>query len=134
MSFIDWHPDFELNVDEFDQHHKHLVGLLNAVYEGFVEKSDSLNVSQILDELIDYATYHFSAEEYWMKEHRFPGLDAHRKEHQFFSGRVVEMQGDLVKGNSPVLLEVLTFIRNWVTNHILATDAEYGRYIEVKYS
>jgi hemerythrin len=134
MPFIDWHPDFEMKVDEFDQHHKHLFSLLNAVYEGFVEKNASTKVSEILDELLDYASYHFSAEEYWMKEHHFPGLAAHRQEHEFFSGRVVEMQHDLVKGNSPALREVLTFLRNWITNHILATDAEYGRYIEVKYS
>jgi len=134
MPIIEWQPEFKLNVDKFDEHHKHLIDLLNAVYDEFVNRNVKTNVSEILDELIDYATYHFSAEEYWMEKHHYPGLEAHQEEHAYFSKRVVEMQRDLGQGSSPPLLEVLTFIKNWITNHILATDTEYGRYIATKYS
>ena len=134
MSIIEWQPEFELKVDEFDEHHKHLFDLLNAGYDEFVSNNGKTKVAEILDELIDYATYHFSAEEYWMMKHHFPGIEDHKEQHAYFTKRVVEMHRDLGQGNDPPLLEVITFIKNWIASHILITDAEYGRYVATKYS
>ncbi|EAT16532.1 bacteriohemerythrin [Desulfuromonas acetoxidans] len=129
MTFVTWNDDFLLHVDQFDEHHKHLVDLLNETYEKFVNKTVDLSLEKLFDELIDYATYHFSAEEYWMQAKQYPGYEEHKKEHAYFTKRVVEMHRDFVAGNTSLGLEVLTFIKNWVANHILNSDAEYGRFI-----
>ncbi len=67
MPIIEWNEQFVLGVPEFDEHHQHLVMLLNKTYDDFINGASKETLSLILDELIDYATYHFAAEEHWMK-------------------------------------------------------------------
>jgi len=126
MPVIEWSTSFELGIDEFDEHHKRLVYLLNMTYDGFTLEADRDELEAVLDELIDYATYHFAAEEYWMKVNEYPGLSQHSGEHERFSKRVVEIQNDFHNGKINLSLEVLQFLNNWLTDHILKTDAEYG--------
>ncbi len=128
MGSIEWNDRFVLGVREFDDHHKHLVNLFNNAYDFFAAGSSAMNVEMVLDELIDYATYHFAADEYWMMENGYPQLAAHKKDHATFSNRVVAMQKEFLGRKGGLSLEVLAFIREWLTDHILTTDAEYGRF------
>lgn len=126
MTFVTWSENLSLSVDQFDDHHKHLIGLINSTYEKFMTRDNDLGT--LFDELIDYATYHFSAEEYWMEKQLYPKLALHKVEHAYFSRRVKEMHKDFVAGDSALGLEVLTFMKNWLIYHIAESDSEYGRF------
>ena len=126
MPIIEWSKSFELGIDEFDYHHKHLVDLLNMTYDRFTNGASHEELGAVLDELADYATYHFAAEEYWMGVHEYPGFTKHSEEHKKFCNRVTEILNDFHNGNDSLSLEVLTFIMNWLTHHIMGTDAMYG--------
>lgn len=128
MPIIEWKESYALGIQEFDEHHKHLVGLLNRTFEQCISGTSSKNLETVLDELIDYATYHFAAEEYWMREHKYPKLVEHRAEHSRFTARVVEIQKDYLSRKGHLSLEVLAFMKAWLTDHILKTDADYGRF------
>lgn len=128
MPFIKWIASYELGIEEFDEHHKHLVHLINMMYDGITCGAAHDELEAVLDELIDYATYHFAAEEYWMTVHKYPGLQEHSEEHEKFCKRVVEVQTDFHKGKTKLGLEVMQFLNTWLKEHILKTDAEYGRY------
>jgi hemerythrin len=132
MPIIEWNESFRLGVQQFDEHHQHLVKLLNRVYDDFTAGAPAENVGIILDELIDYATYHFTAEETWMRENAYPKLTEHCDKHNRFTSRVVEMQKDYHAGKLHMTIEVLSFINNWITNHILETDSKYGRFMATK--
>lgn len=128
MPFIEWDKSFELGVSQFDEHHKCLLDLLNETYDIFTGGSSREVLGAVLDKLVDYATYHFAAEEHWMALNGYPGLPQQRDEHKKFSLRVVEIQNDFQKGNAHLSLEVLTFLREWLIHHILTVDADYGRF------
>lgn len=128
MIFMQWDPNFELGIHEFDEHHKHLVDLINLAFDGFAYKAERDEIEAVLDELSDYATYHFAAEEQWMEAHQYPALPRHREEHQRFCDRVAEIRGEFRRGEAHLSLEVLQFLHSWLTNHILKTDADYGRF------
>jgi hemerythrin len=128
MSIFLWDKNFELGIDLFDEHHRRLVDLLNKTYDNFVSRASHETLEPILDELIDYATYHFAAEEHWMGLHGYPQLQLHRAEHERFCRMIVEIQSDYHKHKVNLSLEVLAFVRNWLQDHILKTDAEYGRW------
>jgi hemerythrin len=66
MPFIDWDKSFELGVTQFDEHHKCLLDLLNETYDNFTGGANREALGVVLDKLVDYATYHFAAEEHWM--------------------------------------------------------------------
>jgi hemerythrin len=135
MQVIEWNDSFSIGVQQFDEHHQHLVGLLNKAYNnfavGFVDGTPE-SIGAILDELIDYATYHFAAEEHWMKENSYPKLAEHSEEHRRLSSRVVEMVKDYHLDKPNLALEILTFLNNWLTSHILESDYEYGHYMAPK--
>jgi hemerythrin len=126
MPFVMWDDSFVLGMKQFDEDHQVLVALLNLAYDDFITDAPPESVNSILDKLVDYAIYHFGAEEYWMEQQSYPKLDEHRAEHDRFSSKVVEMLKYHSRNN--MLLEVLTFLNNWLTTHILKSDAEYGRY------
>ena len=128
MPIFEWNEGYAVGVAEIDRHHLHLVGLLNDMYDGFEQGVVSYDFGSVLDRLIDYATYHFSCEEGWMAASRYPGLAAHQEEHRRFVGRVVEMQKDLTAREAKIYLETMIFLKNWLADHILKRDAEYGRF------
>jgi hemerythrin len=128
MPFLEWNNCFELGVTQFDEHHKQLVGLLNATYNNFTDGANHETLGAVLDKLIDYATYHFAAEEYWMELNGYDGLPQQREEHNKFSRRVSEIQIDYHNGKAHLSIELLTFLRNWLIDHILKIDADYGRF------
>jgi hemerythrin len=123
-----WKDDFNLGIDPFDTHHEHLFELLNNAYDNFVSDGPVESLGATLDALVDYATYHFSAEEKWMKGNNYPKYAGHLNHHGSFIVRVVEMQVDFAEGRKTLSLETLAFLKNWLSNHILTIDADYGRY------
>lgn len=133
MPIIVWDESFMLGMQQFDEHHQHLAGLLNRAYDYFTTGADAGSVDSLLDELVDYATYHFAAEEQWMHEHSYPKLEEHRAEHDRFSSRVLEMLKSNSYDKTSLLLEVLTFLNNWLVHHILQVDAEYSHFFVSEY-
>jgi len=129
MPIVEWNDRFVLGVQQFDEHHQHLVGLLNSAYDDFTADASAESVDAILDELVDYATYHFAVEEHWMREQSYPDVAEHAEEHERFVGRLTQMMKDLRQNKNLLMLEVITFLHNWLIEHILKVDAEYGRYI-----
>ncbi len=129
MQLIEWTDQFKLGVQPFDGHHQYLVKLINTLYNDYTAGKSADKVGFILDELAEYATYHFAAEETWMRENSYPKLHEHCGEHHSFSGTVAEMQKNLHAGQRHITIEVLSFLTNWIKKHILEIDSDYGRFI-----
>jgi len=131
MPFIEWESNFELGIKTFDDHHRHLVGLINKIYDDYTTEAPSKEVGAILVELIDYASYHFSAEELWMEKqsYPYPKIDQHFKEHDDFSNTIIDLKKEYNQGKLNLSLDVLIFLKNWLSDHILKTDSDYGVFI-----
>lgn len=128
MPFIEWNEQFATGIQEFDDDHKHLVRLLNKAYDDFLLGAPNNCVLDILNELILYAGHHFAAEEEWMIKNSYPKLPEHKEEHDSFTKTVLELQVGFHHGREHISLDVLTFLKRWVKNHILETDADYALY------
>jgi len=128
MPFIQWDQSFEIGVQQFDEHHQHLVGLINKTYDDFICGAPDESLEFVLEELVVYAGYHFAAEENWMHEHSYPHLADHKIEHDKFAKTVLEFQAAFLDGKAGISLEVLTFLKRWLKNHIFESDAAYARY------
>ncbi|ACM20661.1 hemerythrin family protein [Geotalea daltonii FRC-32] len=129
MQLVKWDNTLTLGVEPFDDHHKHLVCLLNETYDLFIAGEKPSSLEEVIDELIDYATYHFSSEELWMVKLNYPKQEEHKKQHEEFSSRVVNFQRDLIQKGSTSTLEVLSFLQRWLVEHIKHSDGEYSRFI-----
>lgn len=94
MPIIEWNSSFLIGIHEIDKHHKHLVALLNQVYDGHKLEIPQHRLHSIIVELSDYANYHFNCEERWMKDTSYPDFEEHKKEHDIFKCRIIEFQKD----------------------------------------
>lgn len=132
MPMVEWNEGFKIGVDPFDEHHKHLVNLLNQSYDAFVQGAPTGRLAEILNELFEYASYHFASEKFWMIEHSYPNLEKHLEEHTFFVQRLKEFQQDFRQGNSSVSLDIMVFLKDWLLEHILKSDANYANFISTQ--
>lgn len=130
MPLMQWKSTFELGIKEFDEHHKHLVNLLNMTYDGLTCGASHDELGSVLDEIIDYSTYHFAAEENWMEINKYPNLSQHKEEHEKFCSRAEGILEVFHQGKMDLNLEVTQFLLNWLTYHIMKTDADYGRFAQ----
>jgi hemerythrin len=128
MAFIEWNKQFEINISEFDDHHRHLLNLLNKTFDNLKKGIEKEKLGMVLIQLVDYANYHFRAEEVWMKDQGYPKLQQHCAEHRYFIGRVQEMCKDYETGDTALAQELLSFMKNWLSSHILGSDQEYRRF------
>ncbi|MBJ6727361.1 bacteriohemerythrin [Geomesophilobacter sediminis] len=129
MPMVAWDDAYCVGVSEFDEHHQRLVELLNGAYDSFTSGHSTDAIEAILEELFDYATYHFTAEEAWLKEQGYPDLESHCAEHARFAAQIREIAREHAPDETVRLMEVLTFLNEWLIDHILESDAEYGRFM-----
>jgi hemerythrin len=132
MSFITWEDTMSVNVKEIDDQHKKLISLINELHEWIQagEKKDILG--GVLEELINYTRYHFSVEERRMKQFSYVGYLEHKREHDDFTGQVLLLKEKYDKGTTALSSEVSSFLKDWLTNHILGTDKKYTPFFNSK--
>jgi hemerythrin-like metal-binding protein len=69
-----------------------------------------------------------------MREYDYAGLstadaEKHRQEHRGFSQQVVALRDGLKEGRLVSREELLSFLNNWLVNHILHTDQRLGEFL-----
>lgn len=129
MAVFEWHDRLLTGNTQIDDHHRHLVGLLNATYRDFLRHAPPDLLSELFEELIDYATYHFAAEEQLMAESGYPRIEEHKQAHASFVKQINEMHAGFLEKQHPFFLEILAFLQNWLESHIVQTDGELGRFL-----
>jgi hemerythrin len=127
-----WEGKYVLGIEEIDDQHMKLVGMINSLHEGMRSGKGREVTASVLQSLMEYALYHFRTEEDLMKRYDYQGLLEHRTEHLVFMDRVGEMAKRHGGGEYLVSLELNDFLKEWLSDHILSTDRKYAPYIRSK--
>ena len=130
--YFKWDDKYSVGVKLFDEQHKKLFTLMSNLRESMQGEDTKKVVGEVLDELIDYATTHFSDEEREMLEHGYPEYEVQREQHQDFLNQVNEFKTSYAAGKTMMTTEVMGFLVNWLTNHIAQTDKKYGVFFNDK--
>lgn len=135
MSIIQWTPDLSVNVDTLDTDHKLLISLINQLDDAIRAGEPRETVSRVLDALCDYTEYHFAREEALMHACEFEDVDAHIRTHQTLKAQVQDIREHYRRNPESIhAREVLSFLRNWLTSHILGRDKLYVSQMQAKRS
>lgn len=125
-----WKDNYCSKVNQFDDQHKKLFSLGNHLLDVVHANKDSDHYDDIIDalnELKEYTVYHFNAEEELMEKYNYPKIMSHKMQHKKFLVRVNELLSKDIDANQvDVTLELLTFLADWIQNHILVVDSQYG--------
>ena len=128
---VEWNSSYELGIPAIDKQHQEFFRLANALFAAHDKPDGEQEARKTLEELIDYACYHFHTEEELLAEHGYPHseLEAHRREHQGFTARVRELRQQVYDGET-ILTELLDFTIRWLIAHISRRDVEYADYLK----
>ncbi len=132
MALFTWDSRLKTNITVCDEQHQKLISILNDLHEAMRIKKDKELIGKTLTELIDYTIYHFQTEEKLLEEHQFPYLNNHRAEHLNLTNEVKDLKKRYDSGETVLTTEVLSFLKNWVNDHIIGMDKNYTTFLHNK--
>ncbi len=127
--FIQWKNIYSVGVDLIDDQHKKLIELINELQEAQQSGMASLLMEDVFNRLVEYTVYHFSTEEQLFKDHNYPGAKLHNNEHEEFVNKINYLKYQAQDGNLLITLKTLDFLKDWLINHVLGGDQEFGAFI-----
>ncbi len=131
-TLVSWSHGLSVNIREIDEQHKKLVQLLNDLYAAMKAGKGEAVQARLLEELVNYTIHHFENEERYLTKYGYPEFRQHKQEHEALKAKVADFAGKLRQGKVAVSSEILTFLKNWVVNHIKKTDKRYSSFLNQK--
>ncbi len=122
---INWSRSYSVGVNQMDSEHQRLIDIINNLYTAMRSGRSKDAIGSILDELVEYTKTHFAHEERLMKESNYAGFDEQKRAHEALISQVIEIQGKYRSGTA-LGQEVMSFLKNWLVNHIQGLDKRYG--------
>ena len=122
MAFIQWNDALVTGHAEIDADHKKLVSYVNDLHEALSKGKGKDVLGPILDKLIVYTRQHFAREETVWAAGKYPHLATHKKQHADLLATVDDFKQQYDTGKLLLTLEVMDFLRDWLTKHILGSD------------
>jgi hemerythrin-like metal-binding protein len=122
---INWSRSYSVGVGQMDSEHQRLIDIINNLYSAMRSGRSKDAIGSILGELIDYTKTHFAHEERLMKESGYEGFDEQKRAHEALIRQVMETQQKYLEGTA-LGQEVMSFLKNWLINHIQGLDKRYG--------
>jgi len=132
MPLVTWDMSYSVRVAKCDEDHRKLFALINSLHDAMLAGKGALVVQKVVKELGDYAQFHFSAEERLLEQTHYPDLGPHRGQHRVFVKKVEQFQQDLKVTTAGQAISVVTFLKDWLTNHIKQTDQQYSAHLNAK--
>lgn len=115
-----WQDDLNTGIKVIDNQHRRIVEMINHLHDA-MEHRDSREMSDILDELVDYTLSHFTFEESLMEDAGYEFTRAHKRVHEVFVKRVSDYRLRLGAGED-IGNELLHTLSHWLFNHIRNDD------------
>ncbi len=131
MEPIQWSRWMSVGIDDLDEDHRVLIGIVNKLYDDS-NRQDADVVAGILDELIAYTRHHFAAEEACMARSNYPTFAAHKALHDSLTRQVENYRDGFLANREGITgEEVFLFCSDWLGMHILKEDTRFGEYAGV---
>ena len=123
---IEWTQDLSVNNATLDQQHQKWIKLLDDFYTGIKDGKSREVLEQLILGMLDYTKYHFAQEEKYMESIGYPHLEAHKKLHADYIAKIEEYHQRIVDGKLIISLEVTSYLKTWLLNHIKGEDQRYA--------
>lgn len=132
MALIDWNDSFSVNVKQLDDQHKQVIGMINDLHAAMQSGKGRQEVGEIINKMIEYTRLHFSTEEKVLSANGYPAYNDQKEAHDAFTQRVLDFQQQYQQSNLVLSLQVIGFLKEWWTGHILGEDRKYTAFLNEK--
>lgn len=129
MATFAWNESYSVKVQQLDAQHRKLFETINSLADAMrVGKGEEV-IREVVERLAIYTRTHFLQEEVLMQQTGYPGLLAHRAQHQQLMGDVEKYKQELEAGHKPNTVAVLGFLQKWLVEHIRKSDQAYSDHL-----
>lgn len=127
--FVSWDERYSVGIEAMDRDHKNLLRLINNAQAAVQFQIGEQAEYELLQDLIEYTTSHFSREEALMREYGFPGYEGHKRKHDEMTIIAKNMLKSYKQDRLLALKKIPVFLRDWLFHHINGMDKRYGDYL-----
>lgn len=124
---INWNPRYTVHAEALDLQHQKLFDITNKLLDKYESGSDQCY--EIIEELVDYLSKHFHAEQLLMMELNYPEYQKHMEAHKYFIDKVEAFLYGYRNGAKNLTDSMLAFLRDWIFSHTTTFDLKYGEYL-----
>jgi hemerythrin-like metal-binding protein len=126
-----WNERYNTGLAEVDEQHRRMVDLINHVDRLLRAESPIAVLEPVLDELTEYAKYHFGTEERLMDELKCEPahVERHKSAHADFARQVALMRSQASANPTEFIPSLLRFLSTWIVHHILTIDQALARQV-----
>lgn len=127
-----WNESFALQIPEIDAQHK---GLFDMAYEleySIERGAEELAAAKAVERLKEYCQCHFITEERLMQQCGYPGFHTHLLQHDDFTRSVLGFEAEQQAGAAKIALQIATFLREWLANHIAVEDKKIVPFVNLR--
>ncbi|MBF0390259.1 MAG: bacteriohemerythrin [Desulfamplus sp.] len=125
---VKWSDQIAIGHPALDQDHRILLELVNQIANPENTK-DRAAIKFVIDEVVNYTYFHFNREEQFMAAAGYPDLDRHSKIHASMVAEVKLLQQRFDEQGENIGSELSQFLNEWLINHIMKIDKQYGPYV-----
>lgn len=131
MLLIPWTEELSVQIETIDAQHKKLVDIINAMYEAMQVGKATDFMCRILADLTAYTQDHFAYEERLFKRHGYAQAAVHHDSHTILIQQLKALQDQMDEGQ-PISIKVFSFLKKWLSEHILKEDRQYSPFLRSK--
>jgi hemerythrin len=132
MNKILWSDKFSVGNAKLDAQHQVIIDLINKLVDLQAQPFDKVSVRAIYSDLVKYGMEHLKYEEDLLNDHDYQDIVKHKHEHYLYVKQVTKSLKDTVNTNEESLGEMIVFLSDWWTEHILEEDMKYKSFLADK--
>ncbi|MDR3738683.1 MAG: bacteriohemerythrin [Terracidiphilus sp.] len=129
MSGLAWSHANLVGVQAMDDQHGILMDTVNELRAQMLRGEPRHSVIRQLERLIEFTGMHFSCEESLLDRNHYPGITAHRLEHQRLITEINRALELIQHGRESDLQPLLDFLHTWYVEHVEKHDRPYGAWL-----
>jgi hemerythrin len=128
---ITWSINYATGIRQIDDQHMELVSLTNELYQACLtsEQEKQSTFKEVMDRMIAYIRYHFTAELDILERIHFPGCHEHQKQHDQLVGQILDAAKEYSEGRKCMASNFVRELKDWVFGHIGVYDQMYAIYV-----
>lgn len=122
MPIVKWDAKYAVGHGTIDAQHQTLFDRVNALYDALMAGKGREEVGRTLAFLREYTVEHFGMEEGMMRSSAYPRYPEHKALHDDLTARVLDLEAKHAQGSKVISMEVMNFLKDWLTHHISEED------------
>ncbi len=124
MAKLLWDKKFETGNAVVDGQHQQLFKLLADLDQAIEDQKADSVIDQTLGRFALYVIDHFRDEENLMKNCGYPYFDEHKRIHDELTLKSSKLLDKYHEGDKQLAQYLSSFMRDWITNHIMCEDQQ----------